>query len=239
MRFLRQSLTGLFLASLTLGLLVHAAQMIRGAVEARMAEERTAPPARERIFAVGVQRAEAGREIPILEAYGEIRARRTLELRAAASGRVLQMAEAFVEGGEVTQGDVLVRIDPVDAEAARDRVAADLADAEAEVRDADTALAIARDDLAASRDQAELQTRALERQRDLEARGVGTTATVETAELAEAAARQTVLARRQAVAQAEARVAQAVTSFASTRHSSVSFNRRVGTFHASPISPTL
>ncbi len=212
MRFVRQSLMGLFLAAVTLGLLLYAAQMIRGAVETRMAQERTAPPASERIFAVGVQTAIPGAEVPVLEAYGEIRARRTLELRAAASGRVLEMSETFVEGGDVAAGDVLVRIDPVDAKAARDRVAADLADAEAEVRDANAALEIARDDLAASRDQAELQSRALGRQQDLEERGVGTTAAVETAELAEAAARQTVLARRQAVAQAEARVAQAATS---------------------------
>jgi RND family efflux transporter MFP subunit len=211
MRFLRQSLMGLFLAALSLGLLVFAALMIRDAVEARLAADQPDLPAEERVFAVGVTTAESGQETPILVAYGEIRARRTLELRAAAPGRVLEMAESFVEGGAVQAGDVLLRIDPVDAEAARDRVAADLDDAEAEVQDAETGLRLARDDLAAAKDQADLQARALARQQDLEERGVGTTAAVETAELAFASARQTVLARRQAIAQAEARVAQAAT----------------------------
>ena len=39
MRFLRKSLTGLFLLSLTLGLLGFAGIMVRDAVQARMAEE--------------------------------------------------------------------------------------------------------------------------------------------------------------------------------------------------------
>lgn len=211
MRFLRQSMMGLFLAAVTLGLLAYAAQIVRGAIEVRLSAEKPELPDRERVFAVGVVTAEPGREVPLLEAYGEIRARRSLELRAAASGRVQEMAESFVEGGEVRAGDVLVRIDPIDAQAARDRVAADLSDAQSEVRDADAGLELARDDLAAAEDQADLQARALARQQDLEDRGVGTTAAVESAELAVAAARQTVLARRQAVAQARARVAQAAT----------------------------
>ena len=227
MRFLRQSLMGLFLAAVTLGLLAYAAQMIRGAVETRLAAAAPELPNRERVFAVGVTTAEPGREIPVLEAYGEIRARRTLELRAAASGRVLEMAESFVEGGDVAAGEVLVRIDPVDAEAALDRVAADLADAQAEVRDAEVGLRLARDDLAAAEDQADLQDRALARQRDLEGRGVGTTAAVESAELTVAAARQTVLARRQAVAQAEARIAQAATRLRRSEIALAEAERRV------------
>ena len=87
MRFLRQSLVGLFLTAVTLGLLLYAGQMIRGAIDARLSAELPDLPDRERVFAVGVTTAEPGREIPVLEAYGEIRARRMLELRAAASGR--------------------------------------------------------------------------------------------------------------------------------------------------------
>lgn len=211
MRFLRQSLMGLFLAALSLGLLAYAAQMIREAVQVRLDAAQTETRDSERVFAVGVTTVAPGREIPHLDAYGEIRARRTLELRAAASGWVIEMSDSFVEGGAVTAGDVLLRIDPVDAEAARDRVAADLADAEAEVRDAEAALRLARDELAAAEDQADLQARALTRQQDLEVRGVGTTAAVENAEMALGTSRQTVLARRQAVVQAEARVAQAAT----------------------------
>ncbi|THH34389.1 HlyD family efflux transporter periplasmic adaptor subunit [Aliishimia ponticola] len=211
MRFLRQSVMGLFLAAMTLGLLGYAANMVRGAVLARMASEDRAPAQRERVFAVAVQTAVPGRETPVLEAFGEVRAKRTLELRAAASGRIVEMSDSFAEGGVVSEGEVLLRLDPSDAESARDAVAADLSDAEAEVRDAEAALLLAKDELAAALEQAELRTRALQRQQDLAARGVGTAAAVETAELADSAARQMVLASRQAVTQSQARIAQSAT----------------------------
>ena len=51
MRFLRQSLVGVFLAALTLGLLAYAGQMIGGAVQDRMSKENKARPAQERVFA--------------------------------------------------------------------------------------------------------------------------------------------------------------------------------------------
>lgn len=217
MRFLRQSLIGLVLAALSLGLLAYAVQLVGGAVQERLARDTGAPPARERVFAVGVLRAEAGTETPVLEAFGEVRSRRTLELRAALSGRVVELAENFEEGGTVTAGQVLVRIDPADMQDALDRARADLLDAEAEVRDAQRGLDLARDEEAAAQDQADLRQRAYERQVDLAARGVGTAAAVEEAELAASSARQSVLARRQAVTQAEARIDQAQTRLARAR----------------------
>ncbi len=211
MRFLRQSLMGLFLASLALGLLVYAGDMVRGAIQANLEDDGPNRPARERVFAVAVTTAQPGREVPVLQAFGEIQALRTLELRAAASGRIIELSPSFVEGGDVSKGDLLLRIDPADAQSARDRSAADLADAEAEVRDAEAGLALAKDEMTAAIDQQALQNRAFDRQKDLAARGVGTSAAVETAELAVASARQSVLARRQAVTQAEARIAQSKT----------------------------
>ncbi len=94
---------------------------------------------------------------------------------------------------------------------------ADLADAEAEVRDAERGLALARDEQAAAQEQADLRERAAQRQIDLANRGVGTSAATETAELAASAARQAVLARRQALAQAEARVDLAATRLSRAR----------------------
>jgi len=212
MRFLRQSMIGLFLASVTLGFLVWAVQMIGGAVQTRMSDSPAAPPARERVFTVNVITAEAGTHTPVLESFGEIVSRRTLELRAAEGGRVIALADEFQDGGTVRAGDVLVRLDPADAEAAVQRAQNDLADAQAEARDAARGLELARDEVAAAQDQAELRDRAAKRQVDLAGRGVGTAAATETAELAASAARQAVLSRRQALAQAEARIDQAATS---------------------------
>ena len=211
MRFLRRSLTGLFLLSLTLGLLAYAGVQVRDAVQDRMAQEPRSFQARERVFAVNVVAAELETITPVLTAFGQIESRRTLEIRAAAGGRVIDIAPEFVEGGTVTEGQVLVTIDPTDAESVLQRVQSDILDAEAEQREAEQALVLAQDELIAAEEQANLRERAFQRQRDLQDRGVGTAAAVEVAELAAAQARQAVLSSRQAVAQAEARIDQATT----------------------------
>ncbi|MFT6023066.1 MAG: RND family efflux transporter MFP subunit [Ascidiaceihabitans sp.] len=211
MRFLRQSMIGVFLAAVTLGLLAYAGQLIGGAVQDRMANDTKAPPARERVFTVNVIVAEAGTQTPVLQTFGEVKSRRTLELRAAAAGRVIALDEAFNDGGAVRSGQVLIRIDPADAQSAFDRTQADLADANAETRDAQRAVALARDEQSAAQEQADLRQTSFQRQTDLRSRGVGTASAVETAELAASSARQAVLARRQIVTQAEARIDQAAT----------------------------
>jgi multidrug efflux pump subunit AcrA (membrane-fusion protein) len=212
MRFLRQSLVGVFLAAMTLGLLAYAAQLIGGAVQDRMGKENRARPAQERVFAVNVIRAEIGAEAPVLKTFGEVKSRRTLELRAATAGRVIELSEQFVDGGAVMAGDVLVRIDPANAQSTVSRVQADIADAQADGRDAMRALALAKDEQLAAQEQADLRAKAQQRQSDLLARGVGTAAAVEVAELAASSARQAVLSRRQAVTQAEARIDQATSA---------------------------
>ena len=212
MRFLRQSSVGVFLAAMTLGLLAYAAQMIGGAVQDRMGKENRARPAQERVFAVNVIRAEMGAETPVLKTFGEVKSRRTLELRAATAGRVIELSEQFVDGGAVMAGDVLVRIDPANAQSTVSRVQADIADAQADGRDATRALALAKDEQLAAQEQADLRAKAQQRQSDLLARGVGTAAAVEVAELAASSARQAVLSRRQAVTQAEARIDQATSA---------------------------
>ncbi|MDX5384055.1 MAG: efflux transporter periplasmic adaptor subunit, partial [Rhodobacterales bacterium] len=211
MRFLRRGLSGLFLIFLTLALLVMAGQTLREAVQERLSREARMPEARERLFSVNVMMAEAADVIPVLTAYGQVQSRRTLEIRAATGGTVLEIAPEFVEGGSVTEGQVLVRIDPAAAQDALARAQADARDATAEARDAAVALELARAELVAAEDQVALRERAALRQRDIAARGVGSDAAVETAELAASAARQAVLTRRQAIAQAEARLAQSAT----------------------------
>lgn len=217
MRFLRHSLVGVFLASLTLALLLYAGQLVMSAIQVRMSDDKGTPQARERVFAVNVVRAQLETITPVLEVFGQVQSRRTLEIRAAQPGRVIELAEAFEEGGVVTQGDVLVRTDPADAQSVLDRALSDVLDAEAEVRDAERSLVLARDDLTAAQDQADLRERAFQRQKDLESRGVGTATAVETAELAAVSARQAVLARNIAVAQAEARADQGATRLQRSR----------------------
>jgi RND family efflux transporter MFP subunit len=217
MRFLRHSLTGLFLAALTAALLLYAGQMVIGAVQTRMNAEPRKPPVRERIFAVNLVTAELQQIAPDLTAFGRIESRRTLELRSAQGGRITQLSEQFEEGGSVRAGEILVQVDPSDAQAATQQAEVDMLDARAEERDAGRDLILANDELEATQAQAQLRVRAHQRQLDLQARGVGTTAAVEAAELTAVQARQTVISRRQAVSQAEARVDQAATRVARSR----------------------
>ncbi len=209
MRFLRRSLVGLFLLAVTAALLSWAGMTVVGAFQDRMARENRARPADERVFAANVVAIEAATITPVLTTFGEVRSRRTLEVRATATGTVVELSPNFDEGGAVTAGELLVAIDPRDAQSALDVARTDLAEAEAGLREAERALALAADDLTSAEAQAALRDRALTRARDLAARGVGTEASVEVAELAEAQAAQAVLSRRQALAQAEAELDQA------------------------------
>lgn len=227
MRFFRRALVGLFLMGLTLGLLALAGQTVYGALQARWADDGAAPPPRERVFSAEVAPLVMGREVPVLTAFGEVRSRRTLELRAPTEGTVIELAEGFEEGGAVRAGQILMRIDPAEAQSARDTAAADLRDAENELAEAAQALLLARDDVAAAQAQGDLRQRALDRQRDLLGRGVGSAAAVETAELAAASADQAVLSRRQALAQAEARVAQSQTALDRRRIALAEADRRL------------
>jgi membrane fusion protein (multidrug efflux system) len=128
--------------------------------------------------------------------------------KKALAGEVIELSTNFQEGGSVKAGDVLLRVDPTDAESNLRVAQADLQEAEAELTDAERGLNIAEDDLAAARGQLDLRVAALTRQRNLADRGVGTESSVETVALSEASARQSVLSKRQSLATAAARVDQ-------------------------------
>lgn len=228
MHFLRRGLTGLFLAALTVALLALAGQTVRSAIEARLARDTARPPARERVYSVNVVNVQREEIAPVLEAFGEIRARRELEVRARVGGPVVALGAGFEEGGRVAAGDLLLRVDPTDLEDALALARTDLAEAEAEKADAANALALARDDLASAEKQSRLRAQALARQQDLAARGVGAQAAVENAALAAAGAEQAVLSRRASLASAKARLARADNALERRRIALEEAERRLG-----------
>lgn len=209
MRFLTRSLMGLFLFALTIALIGAAGFALKSASEARAAAAARPMPARERVFAANVVALEFTRVTPELTAYGEIRATRSLELRAAAAGTVAEISADFEEGAEVAAGALLVRLDPAEAEAARDSAVASLAEAEAALALAERNMDITRDDLAAAERQAALRVSALERQQAIDDRGLGRAADTETAQLAVSSAEQAVLTKRAQLSSAEATLDQA------------------------------
>ncbi|MEO9863325.1 efflux RND transporter periplasmic adaptor subunit, partial [Yoonia sp.] len=195
-------------------LMAWAGNMVRGAVTERMAQEPRSFPQRERVFAVNVVTLEPQTIAPIMTVFGELQSQRSLDLRSPVGGTVLEADVNLTEGALVKAGQVIAQIDPFEAQSALDRVRADLQDAQAELRDAERGLALNEDELVAAQSQATLRAAALTRARDLQTRGVGTAAAVETAELAASASDAAVLSRRQSVAQAEARLDQATTRLA-------------------------
>ncbi len=212
MRFLTRSLLALFLTALTVGLLAYAGHVVFSALQERAEGADRRPMQRERAFNVQVVPFEPGEVAPVLAAFGEVRTRRALELRAPIAGRVLELAPGFEDGARVSAGQLLLRMDPADAQTALERARSDMRRAEAELRDADRALDLAAEDVAAATEQLDLRRRAFERLQNLAGRGIATDAQLEDAELALSSARQALVSRRQAEAQAEARLEAAETA---------------------------
>ncbi|RME14730.1 MAG: biotin/lipoyl-binding protein, partial [Alphaproteobacteria bacterium] len=174
----------MFLAAVSVALLAWAGQSLRAAFERRLADAAPMPPARERVYAVNVVTLTLEKIAPTLETFGEVRARRALEVRTPIGGTVVELGKGFEEGGTVTEGQLLLRVDPTDLQDALALARTDLDAAKADLADAEAAVEIARDDLASAEDQARLREQALERQRDLAARGAATEAAVENAAFA-------------------------------------------------------
>jgi multidrug efflux pump subunit AcrA (membrane-fusion protein) len=215
MRFLARSLTGFLLLVVTLALLGAAAILVGNAVRERSAPGGPARPAEERVVAANLLTIAPSEITPRITAYGKVEARRTLDLRLRQGGTVVWVADAFRDGGDVTQGARLLELDPVPASEALDLAQADLTEAEGSAAAALAAVDLAEEDLAAAEAQTDLRRQALERQIDIDAQGAGSPQAVETAELAVSASEQAVLSRKQALAAAGERVDQ--TAVAVTR----------------------
>jgi RND family efflux transporter MFP subunit len=206
MRFFSRSMMGVFLGAVTLALLLAAGQVIVSAAASRAGGGGPPVAAEERVFSANVIRVEPGQIAPVMTAYGEVRARRTLQLRSAGGGVVVDLAPGFEEGASVAEGALLIRLDPADATSARDLAQAGVLEAVADEAAAKADLTFAQDDLAAAERQFALREQAKARQDDLRERGLGSDAAAEEAALALSSAEQGVLSRRQAALQAEARV---------------------------------
>lgn len=228
MRFLTRSLLALFLTTVSVAALGYAGYTLATAIQSRADNAGgSSAEARERVFTVRAQTVTTGQVRPMLSAFGEVRSQRTLELRAPVGGRIIELGDGVEDGAAVTAGQILFRVDPADAETALAIARSDLARAEAELRVAERALDLAAEDVAAAQAQFDLRVRALERRVGLAERGVATEAALEEAELALASARQAVVGRKQAQATADARVEQAITALDRQRITVAEAERRL------------
>lgn len=206
MNFHTRSLTGLFLFALTLGILLLAAGQILWAVREAQNDSSATRTPRERMYSVNVDTLVSETAVPVITSFGTLKSWRSLELRASTAGSLVELAPEFRDGGVVTAGQMLFQIDPSKLETTVALAEADLADANAEVAEAASALILAQAEVDAAAAQLALRKQALERQQDLRDRVVNTDADVEAAVLAHSAAEQTMIGRQQSYAQAEARI---------------------------------
>ena len=211
MRFVTRSLMGLMLMTLTLALLALAGNSIISAFEKKSSGGFGNREIRERVFTVEVMDVKLGTEFPEIQTFGEVISGRTLELRAAASGELVQISDNFREGGYVREGEVLFQTNPAIAQSRLLISENELAEAEADLLDGRRNLSITNEEIKAAERQLELRIKAEERQERLRERGVGTETAMETAALATSSAEQAVLAKRLSLANAEAKIARAET----------------------------
>ena len=71
---------------------------------------------------------------PVLRLYGEIVAGRESELRALTPGPIVEVGDNFREGGAVSRGELLLRVDPFEYEIALAELKAGAVEAEAQLR---------------------------------------------------------------------------------------------------------
>jgi RND family efflux transporter MFP subunit len=212
MRFLIRGIAGVVLLAATAGLIAIGVLRL---MEAREGDDGRRRAAEERSFVVNVATLEQTTAHPKIVAYGEIRSWRSLELRASAGGRLVDISPVFRDGAAVGAGDLLFLIDPAEAMARLADARAARADAEAEKAEADEAVVLAEMEHEAALRQRDLRRQAEKRQRQLLAKGFATEASVEEAALALSSAEQAVLSRGQARIVARKRVERS--AFAVTR----------------------
>ncbi|ADZ69647.1 Secretion protein HlyD [Polymorphum gilvum SL003B-26A1] len=204
MRFLLRGLIGLGLFAVMVAAIGYGAWELRTALETRDVAGRMRPD--ERVYAANVARLDPVSVQPTIVAYGQVRSWRTLQIRATSQGPLVAMADKFRDGAAVKAGDLLVRIDPSDAQAKLFDAQAALADAQAEKAEAEEAIGSAEQELEATRQQVDLRTQAFNRQKQLMEKGYSTMAQVEQEQLSLASIQQTLSNRQQAVITARKRI---------------------------------
>ena len=100
----------------------------------------------ERVWPVAAFNVERVTYVPHIRAFGELRARRQIDLRAQVAGEVLTTADKFENGARVSAGDVLLQIDPFNYEAALRDAKARLKGANAVLAERKASMALARND---------------------------------------------------------------------------------------------
>ena len=199
MRFLFRSFIGLLIFSLTLGVLCFAGFYLFDAIKTRSEKPEKKRYQRERIFAVNVAKVELEVIAPKIFSYGEAVSKRTLEIRSMEAGRLDYVSDKFVEGGFITEGQVLFRLNQKDFINVLEVAEIDLEDTKAQLEEARSQLDLAVRDFEVARTQLILRKNSLDRQQKLATSGLTTSSTVENSELAYSSSEQQVINKQNLV----------------------------------------
>ena len=124
-------------------------------------------PIREQVYSIAATDVVIANLKPRLQLFGEAKPGRRVELRALVAGEVIATGEAFLEGGVVKKGDLLLQVDPFDYEAALSEARATLAETRAKLAESEARIGLERDQLAETRSQYDLAMTDLERSKPL------------------------------------------------------------------------
>ena len=177
----------------------------------RLVATRPAPPERaasEPRYAAETVRAEVGERTPLIEAFGEVRARNVVELRALVSGTVVDVAPELVAGGRIEAGATLVTIDRFSFEGAVVGAEASLLESRARLDEVQAQLRSEQASLVRMSEQLDIAERELTRQTDLRRRRIVAEAAVDSARRTLSQARQARDAQASAVTVTQSRIAQ-------------------------------
>ncbi|MEJ8472654.1 efflux RND transporter periplasmic adaptor subunit [Roseibium algae] len=204
MRFLTRGLVGLLLLAIMASTISYGVYRVYVAMNKEEASRRS--PVSERTYAVNAAGLVAETVTPVTTAYGQIESWRSLEIRASSEGLLVGVASKFRDGASVLGGELLVRIDPADAQSGLLDAQAGLADAEAQKAEADEAIVVAEQELDAARKQQVLRRQALDRQLQLREKGYSTMVQVEQEQLSLAALEQAMSNRLQSAITARKKI---------------------------------
>ncbi len=199
MRFLFRSFIGLLIFSMTSGVLFFAGFYLFDAIKVRSEKPEKKRYQKERVFAVNVAKVELKSTIPKIFSYGEATSKRTLEIRSMEAGRLDYVSEKFVEGGFVTEGQVLFRLDQKDFMNTLEVAEIDLEDTNAQLKEARSQLNLSLRDQEAASIQLGLRRNSLDRQQKLAKSGLTTSSVVENSELAYSSSEQQVINKQNLV----------------------------------------
>lgn len=190
-----------------------AAAMIIGAVWTAERLVATKPElgrqaASEPVYSIEIMELDLGSVQPRFEVFGSVEARRAVEMRSLASGEVVEVNPDLVAGGRVPKGAVLIRIDPFAYEGAVTESQANLAEAEAQMRENRARLDNERLALGRAGEQLEIAERDLKRAEDLARRGAGSRAVVDDKRLVVSQRGQAVELAENAIVTREAQISR-------------------------------